>query len=60
MCLKQGYHDKALALWRKIHPAAFDQYSRFRWLKAALPADDAEALEVLPSLAWKTPDDAAK
>jgi tetratricopeptide (TPR) repeat protein len=58
MCLKQGYHDKALALWRKIHPAAFDSYSRFRWLKAALPADDAEALEVLPSLAWKTPDDA--
>ena len=58
MCLKQGYHDKALALWRKIHPVAFDSYSRFRWLKAALPADDAEALKVLPSLAWKTPDDA--
>lgn len=56
MHLKQGHPEKTLAAWRRVAPNYHDPYIRFRWLKEKLPADDAEALKVLPSLAWKTPD----
>ena len=54
MHLKRGNPEKALAAWRRIRPRDQDPYIRFRWLKEKLPADDAEALKILPSLAWKT------
>jgi hypothetical protein len=57
MSLKRGHPEEALAAWRRIRPNYHDPYVRFRWLQAALPSDDAEALKVLPSLAWKTPDE---
>ena len=55
MHLKRGNPEKALAAWRRIRPRDQDPYIRFRWLTAKLPADDVEALKILPSLAWKTP-----
>jgi hypothetical protein len=58
MLLKRGNPEKALSIWRKIRPHEVDPYIRYRWLTEKLPADDAEALKLLPSLAWKTPDDA--
>jgi hypothetical protein len=58
MSLKQGHPEEALAAWRRIQPNYHDPCIRFRWLTGRLPADDAEALKILPSLAWKTPDDA--
>ena len=56
MYLRRGEPERALAIWRGIRPNDKSYYFRFRWLKEKLPADDAEALKILPSLAWKTPD----
>ena len=56
MYLKQGENEKALASFRRIRPGYSDPFHRYRWLTDRLPTDDAEALKILPSLAWKTPD----
>ena len=56
MLLRQGKPEKALAAWRGIRPRDADPYIRFRWLTEKLPADDAEALKVLPAFAWREPD----
>ncbi len=58
MRLGRGEPERALAIWRGIRPNERNYYFQFRWLKDRLPADDAEALKILPSFAWKTPDDA--
>ena len=58
MHARRGDPGMALAAWRGIRPRDQDPYIRFRWLTDRLPADDAEALKALPSLAWKTPDGA--
>ena len=60
MFLKQGHPEKALAAWRRIQPNYHDPYIRFRWLTKRLPADDAEALKVLPAFAWKESGDAER
>ena len=56
MSLKRGHPEEALAAWRRIQPNYHDPYIRFRWLTKRLPADDAEALKVLPAFAWREPD----